>query len=76
MTKSSLSQLEPFDPEIERTFRYLGNLVEVRVSPKKERQEMGETRALGAANMVGAGNGDAVGAVGAQNNRRMLMEYA
>ena len=56
MTKSSSSQLEPFDPEIERTFHRLRNLVEARVSPKKERQEMDETLALGVANMEGVGN--------------------
>ena len=76
MTKSSSSQLEPFDPEIERTFRRLRNLVEARISPKKERQEMDETPALGVAHVVGAGNGAAAGATGAQNNRRTLMEYA
>ena len=37
---------------------------------------MDKTPALGAANMAGVGNGAAVGAVGAQNNRRTLMEYA
>ena len=52
------------------------NLVEARVSPKEERQEMDETPALGVANVVGAGNGAAAEATGAQNNRRTLMEYA
>ena len=52
MTRGSPSQLEPIDPEIKITFRYLRNLVEARVSPKKERQEMDETLALEAANMV------------------------
>ena len=45
---------------------------------------MEETRVLGAANIVGAGNGAAVGdaarvavgAVGGGNHRRTLMEYA
>ena len=37
---------------------------------------MEETRVLGAANIVGVGNGAAVGAVGVENPRRTLMEYA
>ena len=72
MIRSSSSQLEPFDLDIERTFRHLRNLVEARVSPKKERQEMDETPALRVANMAGVGN---EAAAGAQNNRRTLMEY-
>ena len=63
--QSSLSQLEPFDLEIERTFHCLRNLVEARISPKKEKQEMDETPALGAANVAGVGNEAAVGATGA-----------
>ena len=76
MTRSGTSTLESFDPEIERTFRRLRNFVEARVSPKRERPNMEETRVLGAANMEGAGNGAAVGAAGVQNNRKTLMEYA
>ena len=76
MTRSGTSTLESFDPEIERTFRRLRNLVKTRVSPKKERPIMEETPVLGAANMEGAGNGATVGAAGVQNNRRTLMEYA
>ena len=75
MTRSGTLTLKPFDPEIERTFRRLRNLVEARVSLKKERQKMEETPILGAANMEEAGNGAAVGAVGVQNDRRTLMEY-
>ena len=71
-----MSQLEPFDPEIERTFCRLRNLVEARVSPKKERQEMDETPTLRAANIERVGNEAAVGAAGVQNNTRTLMEYA
>ena len=56
MTRSSSSQLEPFDLEIERTFCRLRNLVEVRVSPKEERQEMDEILAIGAANVARVGN--------------------
>ena len=56
MTRSSSSQLEPFDPEIERTFHHLWNLIETRVYPKKEKKEMDETLALGVANMEGVGN--------------------
>ena len=74
MTRNKSSTLEPFDPEIERTLRRLRNLVEEKVSPKKERPTMEETRVLGAANIAGAGNGAAggaavgvaVGAVGGQ----------
>ena len=50
MTRNSTSTLEPFDLEIERTLRRLRNLVEEKVSPKKERSIMEETRVLGAAN--------------------------
>ena len=42
MTRSSTSTLEPVDPEIERTFRRLRNLVETRLSPNRQRQEMEE----------------------------------
>ena len=84
MTRNKSSNLEPFDPEIERTLRRLRNLVEEKVSPKKERPTMEETRVLGAANIAGAGNGAAigdaagvaVGATGGGNHRRTLMEYA
>ena len=74
MTKSSTSTLEPFDPKIERTFWKLRNLVEAKVSPKRERPIIEETLVLRAANMEGVGNGAAVGAAGVQNNRRTLME--
>ena len=84
MTRNNPSTLEPFDPEIERTLRRLHNLVEEKVSPKKERPTMEETRVLGAANIAGASNGVAggaavglaVGAAGGDNHRRTLMEYA
>ena len=69
MTRSGTSTLEPFDPENERTFRRLRNLV-------KARLEMEETPVLGAANMEGVGNGAVVGAARVQNDRRTLMEYA
>ena len=75
MTRNTNSNLEPFDPEIERALRRLRNLVEDKVSPKKERPTMKE-QVLGAANMVGAGNGAAVGALKVDNHRRTLMEYA
>ena len=64
MTRSGTSTSKPVDPEIERTFRRLRNLVEVRVSPKRERPIMEETPVLGAGNMEGVGNGAVVGAVG------------
>ena len=76
MTRNSTSNLEPFDSEIERTLRKLRNLLEEKVSPKKERSTMEETRVFGAANNAGAGNGAAVGAAGVENPRRTLMEYA
>ena len=66
MTRSSTSILEPFDLEIERTFRRLRNLVEARVSPKIERLEMEETPFRGAANIAGAGNGAAIGGAGVE----------
>ena len=49
MTKSSTSKLEHFHLEIERTFHRLRNLVESRASPQKQRQEIEETPAHGAA---------------------------
>ena len=61
MTRSNTSNLEPFDPEIERTLKRLRNLVEKKVSPKKKRPIIEETRVLGAANIASAGNGAAVG---------------
>ena len=84
MTRKNTSTLEPFDLEIERTLRRLRNLVEEKVSPKKERPTMEETRVFGDANITGAGNGAAVGAAvgvavgatGGGNHRRTLMEYA
>ena len=74
MTRSSISISEPIDLEIERTFRRLRDLVEARVSPKRERPIMEEIPILVVANMEGASNGAAVGAAGVQNNRRTLME--
>ena len=68
--------MEPFDPEIERTLRKLRNLVEDKVSPKKERPNMEEQPILGATNMAGVGNGAAIGAQRVENHRRTLMEYA
>ena len=76
MTRNNTSTLEPFDPKIERTLRRLRNLVEEKVSPKKERPTMEETRVLGAANIAGGGNGAAIGAAGVENPRITLMEYA
>ena len=76
MTRNKTSILEPFDPEIERTLRKLCNLVEDKVSPKKEIPNMEEQPVLGAANMASAGNGVAIGAPRVENHRRTLMEYA
>ena len=74
MTRNSTSTLEPFDPKIERTLRRLCNLVEKKVSPKKERPIMEETRVFGATNITCAGNGAIVGAAGVENPKRTLME--
>ena len=76
MTRNNTSTLEPFDPEMERTLRRLRNLVEEKVSPKKERSIMEETRVLVIANIAGAGNRAAVEAAGVENLMRTLMEYA
>ena len=86
MIRKNTSTLEPFDPEIERTLRRLRNLVEEKVSPKKERPTMEEARVLGATNIASADNGAAVGDAtgvvvgagggGGVNHRRTLMEYA
>ena len=46
MTRNKNSNLEPFDPEIERNLRRLRNLVEDKVSPKKERPTMEEQQAF------------------------------
>ena len=51
-------------------------MIEERVSPKREKPEMEETPVRGAANIVGAGNGAAVGVAGVENPRKTLMEYA
>ena len=67
MTRSSTSTLEPFDHEIEKTFRRLRNLVEARVSRKRERPIMEKTPVIGRAGS---------GAAGVQNKRRTLIEYA
>ena len=66
MTRSSTSKLEPFNPEIKRTFHKLRNLVKEKLSPKNQLVEMKETPAF-----VGP-----IGAVGVENLRRTLMEYA
>ena len=76
MTRNSTSTLEPFDPEIERTFRRLRNLVKERVSPKRERPDMEETSIRGAANIAGAGNGVTIEAAEVENPRKTLMEYS
>ena len=66
--------------KLKKTLRRLRKLVKDKVSPKKERPTMDETRVLRAANIAGAGNGAAagvaVGAAGGGNHRRTLMEYA
>ena len=81
MTKSSTSNLELFDPEIERTFRSLRKLVKEKIATVKEEpmemQEGANTPAgagIGARNGVGAGVGIGAGAI--QNVPRTLMDYA
>ena len=51
-------------------------MVEEKVSPKKEKPTMEETRVLEVANIAGAGNRAVVRAGGVENPRRNLMEYA
>ena len=67
MTKSGTSNLEPFDPKIERTFRRLRNLVRDKLSPRKQ-VKIEETPTLVVAIRAGA--------VGARNENITLMEYA
>ena len=81
MTRSSTSNLELFDPEIERTFRSLRKLIKEKIATVKEesmkRQERANAPAgagIGARNGVGAGVGVGAGAI--QNASRTLMDYA
>ena len=57
MTRNSMSNLEPFDLEIEKTFRCLQNIVETKASSQKQKKKMEETPAYGAAIGIGAGIG-------------------
>ena len=68
MTRSSTSKIEPFDPGIEKTFHKLRNLVGKKLSPRNQLMKMEETPA--------PVRPVEVGAVGAENPRRTLMEYA
>ena len=81
MTRSNTSNLEPFDLEIERTFRSLRKLVKEKIATVKEepmeRQDGANAPAgagIGARNGVGAGVGVGAGAI--QNAPRTLMDYA
>ena len=47
-----------------------------KVSPKKKRQKIDETPALGVANVAGIGNEAVARATKAQNHKRTLMKYA
>ena len=67
MTRSSTSKIESFDPEIERTFHKLRNIVGKILSPRNQLVKMEKTPAP-----VGV----AVGAAWVENSRRTLMEYA
>ena len=83
MTRSNTSNLEPFDSEIERTFRSLRKLVKEKIATVKEelmeRQE-GVVAPAGAGirvgNGVGVGAGVGVGTGAIQNAPRTLMDYA
>ena len=46
MTRSSTSKIEPFDQEIESTFRKLRNLVGKKLSPRNQLVKMEETPTL------------------------------
>ena len=61
MTRTSTSKIEPFDPEIERTFHKLCNLVGKKLSPRNQLVKMEETPAPVE---------DAVGAAGVENPRK------
>ena len=81
MTRSSTSNLELFDLEIERTFRSLRKLIKEKIATVKEesmeRQEEANApvgAGIGARNGVGAGVGIGAGAI--QNALRTLMDYA
>ena len=81
MTRSNTSNLEPFDSEIERTFRSLRKLVKEKIATVKEelmeKQEWVVALAgarIRAGNGVGAGVGVGAGAI--QNALRTLMDYA
>ena len=64
MTRSIIAKLEPFDLEIEITFHHLFVFIEIKLSPRKQRQEMDNTPIAGAR------------AGGAQEAHRSLMDYA
>ena len=40
MTRNSITNLEPLDPKIKKTFHSLRNLVETRIATKKEGKEI------------------------------------
>ena len=54
MTKNNTSKLEPFDIEIEKTFRKLHNLLRDKLSPRKQQIKMEETPTPVGAGVVGA----------------------
>ena len=66
MTRSNTSNLEPFDSEIERTFRSLRKLVKEKIATVKEEPMK---RQEGVVAPVGAG-------IGVENAPRTLMDYA
>ena len=71
MTINNTSKVELFDPEIEKTFHKLRNLVGEKLSLRNQSVKMEEKPAP-----VGAGVKASVGAAGAENPRSTLMENA
>ena len=62
MTRSSTSNLKPFDPKIERTFRSLRKLVKEKIATVKEElmeRQDGANAPIGA--RIGVGNGVGMG---------------
>ena len=81
MTRSSTSNLEPFDPKIERNFHSLRKLVKEKIATvKEESMEKQDGANAPSGSGIGAGNGvDAsvgVGAGAIQNAPRTLTDYA
>ena len=80
MTRSSTSNLELFDLEIERTFRSLRKLVKEKIATVKEesmeRQGVNVPAGAGIGTGNGVGVGVGIGAGAIQNAPRTFMDYA